>query len=240
MTQISDSIYTGAATTNTVIGDPVSGLGIRAGQTYFQDFVPLTKNPVAYAASQSVAAAANIVLSAGTGVTTAVINGITRYVADVPRCVTVTSGGNDTGITFTVRGFDKYGAAMSSLVTGGNAATVTTLKSFASVYQVFTSGSVASTVTVGTADIFGLDVAVIDKSYLYTVGNQAKQIDTGTALVADTTNPATALTGDVRGTYAPTYASNGTARVLIETTLNASQLAYGTAAQTAIFGVTQA
>lgn len=238
MTQISDSFYTGPALTNTLVGDPESGLGIRAGQTYIQDFIPVTKNTAAYAALQTPVASA-ITLAAGTGVSAVVVNGVTRYQCDVPRCVTITSGGNDSGITFTVAGFDKYGQKMTQTITGGNGATVTTKKAFYSVNSVVPSGSVATTVTVGTADTFGLDIQLIDLSYLYTVGNQNKAIDTGTGVIGDTTNPATALTGDVRGTYAPTYASNGTARVVCEITMNASQLAYGSAATTAVLGVTQ-
>ena len=237
MTQISDYVYTGAAITNTIVGDPTSALGIKCGQTYIQDFVPLTKNASAYAALQTPAASA-IALAAGTGVTVAVVNNATRYVADVPRAVTITSGGNDTGITFTVAGYDKYGAKTTQTITGGSGATVTTQKAFASVASVVPSGSVATTVTVGTADVFGLDIQLVDLSYLYTVGNQNKAIDTGTGVIGATA-VATALTGDVRGTYAPSFASNGTARVVCEITMNANQLAYGTAATTAVLGVTQ-
>jgi hypothetical protein len=239
MTQISDYFFTGAAQTNTLIGDPQSALGIRAGQTYIQDFVPLTKNTAAYAALQTPVASA-ITLSAGTGVSAVVVNGVTRFQCDVPRCVTFSSGGNDSGITFKVSGFDKYGAAMTQTITGGNGATVTTKKAFYSVISAVPSGSVATTVTVGTSDTFGVDIGVSDLCYLYTVGNQSKAIDTGTGLIWDTTTPATSLTGDVRGTYAPSFASNGTARLVIETTMNANQLVQGSAAQTAVLGVTQA
>ena len=239
MTQISDYFFTGPAVTNTLIGDPQSGLGIRAGQTYIQDFIPLTKNTAAYAALQTPVASA-ITLSAGTGVSAVVVNGVTRFQCDVPRAVTISSGGNDTGITFLISGYDKYGQQMTQRVTGGNGATVTSKKAFYSVTSVLPSGSVATTATVGTADVFGIDIAVSDLCYLYTVGNQSKQIDTGTGIIWDTTTPATSLTGDVRGTYAPSFASNGSARLVIEITMNANQLANGTAAQTAVLGVTQA
>src|ERR1700743_3593935 len=99
MTHISDSLHVGKAYTG--IG-PTSAGGMGFGpiaRCYVYDIVPLTLNAVAYAASQSPAAAA-LTLTAGTGVTVNIVNGVRRYTADVPRTVTITSGGNDSGISF--------------------------------------------------------------------------------------------------------------------------------------------
>ena len=241
MTHSSSQFASGGAITNTVAGSS-GGFGVKWWGTSLLDIVPLTLNATGLAASQSLAGAGALTLTAGTSVTATVVNGVTRYVLDVARCVTVTSAGVDTGITFTVKGYDIFGAPMTDTMTGGSTAAVTTKKAFASVISITGSGATASTVTAGTADVFGLPVQVIDKGYLTAV-NWAESFatDSGTATVADTTSPATALTGDVRGTYAPSSASNGTRRLVIQIALNATQLS-GTPAvanTTAIVGVTQ-
>ena len=168
MTHFSDGLTVGGAFTNPVIGSQ-GGFGINTTQSIVLDIVPLTKNASAYAASQSVVGASNLVLSAGTGVTAISVANTLRYVSDVERAVTVTSAGNDTGITFLITGYDSYGNQLTARVTGTNGGTATTLKTFASVVSVVTSGSTASTVTVGTADIFAAPIRVVDKGYVSVV-----------------------------------------------------------------------
>src|SRR5262249_54376301 len=48
----------------------------------------------------------------------------------VARNVRITSGGNDTGITFTVSGYDVYGFPMSEAITGANAGIASGKKAF--------------------------------------------------------------------------------------------------------------
>lgn len=238
----SSSIYaTGGAITNPTVGSS-GGFGVKTWPSYLLDIVPLTKNATAFAASQTLAGAGNIALTAGTGVTASVVNNVTRYTADVERCVTITSAGNDSGITFLVSGYDLYGAPMTSQVTGANAGVATTLKAFMSIVSIAASAATASTVTAGTADIFGMPTQVIDKGYISTL-NWAEVIgeDGGTFVIADLTSPATKSTGDVRGTYLPSSASNGTKRLVVQILLNATQInsSPAVANTTAILGVTQ-
>lgn len=228
MTQFADSIFLGPAKTG-IAPRSAGGFGFGPiGRLYVFDIVPLTLNASGYAASQTPGSAA-IALSAGTGVT-AVIDtfGVTRYTADVPRGVTITSGGNDSGITFLITGYDQYGSPMTQRLTGANAGAATTLKAFMSVVSIVPSGSVATTVTAGTADLFGLPVCVVDAGYIGNIGwNNTLADNGGTFVVADQTSPATNLTGDVRGTYAQTgAASNGARRLVIEVLL--SELNIGT------------
>lgn len=235
MTHFSDSLHLGGASTNIPVTSGVSNGGLGFGpvaRTYVYDIVPLTLNAAAYAASQSPGAAA-LILTAGTGVTAIVTNGVTRYTTDVPRTVTITSGGVDTGITFLVRGFDVYGAAMSEAITGASTATATGKKAFKSVISITPSAAAASTVTAGTSDVFGFPVAVVDVAYIASVKwNATLASDAGTFVAADGTTPATTTTGDVRGTYKPSAnASNGTRRLVILVAL--SDLNIG-AAQTII------
>ena len=69
---------------------------------------------------------------------------------DSARRIIMTSGGNDTGITFTVYGTDWYGTPITDVVTGASGAAASTVLSFKTVTGVLTSGAVATTITVGT------------------------------------------------------------------------------------------
>lgn len=106
------------------------------------------------AVSQTIGGAGNLTLN-GSAVTAGVAT------LDVPRRVLITSGGTDTGITFTVVGTGSNGLALSETITGGSSGTpVFTNHDFATVTKVSTSGAAASTVTVGTNGI-GSSVPVI-------------------------------------------------------------------------------
>jgi hypothetical protein len=85
---------------------------------------------------------------------------ITKMLA---RCVTITSGSDDHLINFTVNGYDVYGFPMTQTLAGsaGAPGTVTTTKAFKYIASVTHTGSVAGTVTVGTADIFGFPLQVL-------------------------------------------------------------------------------
>jgi len=65
------------------------------------------------------------------------------------QIVTVTSGGNDAGITFTITGTDADGRVMSQTITGGNVAAASTTRYFSTVTAVTKSGASAGTVKVG-------------------------------------------------------------------------------------------
>ena len=79
----------------------------------------------------------------------------TPYVLDPPRHVTVTSAGNDTGITFTVYGTTHGGVAISEVLTGTNAGTATTTLDFATVTRIAASGATAANVEAGYAQSGG-------------------------------------------------------------------------------------
>ena len=220
------------------VGSYFTGIG-PVGRVYTYDIVPVTLNTAAYGVLQTPGTGA-IVLAAVSAVTTATtIGGATAIAADVPRVVTISSGGNDTGITFTVNGNDYYGATMTQTVTGVSAATVSTTKAFYAVRSVSHTGTVASTVTVGTGDAYGLPFFLKDRGYIVSVGWAGTAAVTATsATVGVTTSPATAFTGDVRGTYQTPSASNGTNRLVFTAVVGSGQV--GTAATTAaVLGVTQ-
>jgi len=69
---------------------------------------------------------------------------------DTQRRVLLTSGGNDSGIAFTVFGTNQAGASIQETVTGGNAGAVETNQDFLTITAITHTGSVASTFSAGT------------------------------------------------------------------------------------------
>ena len=70
---------------------------------------------------------------------------------DTARRVLITSGGTDTGITFTITGLDWAGNDISEVLTGGSSGNpVYSVLDYLAVTKVVASGATASTVTVGT------------------------------------------------------------------------------------------
>lgn len=178
-----------------------------------------SSNVLYYNATPTAAAANNIATSQSPGADAITLDGslVSGGVAtlDVPRCVIITSGSDDTGITFTVTGKDGYGLTQVETLAGTNGA-VTGVKAFKTVSSVAHTGTLAGTVTVGTTTKLGLPVACLAGPYLVT--HQAGTVitpDAGTLVVGSTTNPQTATSTDPRGTYAPNGTLNGTNAVIL-------------------------
>lgn len=128
---------------------------------------------------------------------------------DVPRALTFTSAGNDTGITFTITGKDEYGATVVETVTGANAGVAAGKKAFSKVTGITASGASAGTVSVGYGNVLGLPIFLYNTTFiLREIENNA--LATSGTVVAGVTSTATATTGDVRGTYTPNGAPDGT------------------------------
>lgn len=153
----------------------------------------------------------------------------------IARCVSLTSGGNDTGINFTVNGYDIYGYPMTQTLAGGSGAAVATTKAFKFITSVTHTGSVATTLTIGTLDLFGLPMRVDTVGYLTVSYNGTLATAPTTFVAAVTTDPATASTGDVRGTIGLVSAADGTKRLTVFITPSVANL--GT--NKGLFGVTQ-
>lgn len=119
--------------------------------------VVVTVGPLAAASannialSQTVTGAANVVLNG------ALVSGGVATL-DKPRQILITNVGNDSGITFTVVGTDRYGASLSQTVTGTSGSSVATTVDYATVTRITTSGSTSvSGITVGTNSVSGSD-----------------------------------------------------------------------------------
>jgi hypothetical protein len=77
--------------------------------------------------------------------------------------ITITSGGNDSAVNFTITGTDYRGTVVSEVLAGPNANTVTSVNSYATITSITTSGAVASAVTVGTAQSGSSPIVVFDQ-----------------------------------------------------------------------------
>lgn len=256
MTHFSDDLYLGGPSggpgafslpsPGNRVGNPTRQYGVGPlGRTAYWNIVPAALSTSNIAAAQAPTAQVPLTLTAGAGITvgTYAPTGATIYLLDVPRAVSLTSSGSDlSGVNFLITGYDWYGQLMTQLQTGpGAGLTVNTLKAFSSVLSIVPQGTSANTLTVGTSDIFGLPFVVTDAGYIISAKwNNTLAQNAGTLVTAVTTNPATNLTGDTRGTYAQAgAASNGTARLVIAIHLNESQC--GSQAQLInVIGVPQA
>jgi hypothetical protein len=156
----------------------------------------------------------------------------------IARNVRITSGGNDSGITFLVSGYDLYGYPQTEQITGANAGVASGKKAFKFIASVVASAAPASTVSVGTGDVYGFPLLSSfwgDATVVW--NNTFVSANTGYT-ASDTTSPATSTTGDVRGTYAvQSQASNGTARLMMYVNPSVNNIALGTVG---MFGQTPA
>ena len=228
---------------NALLGDPSPmdvGVG-PLGRVYVWDVVPQTLVANNIAASQTPAAAGALTLTAGTSVTSVVLNtGVTVLQLDCPRAVSVTQVVGGTARAFTVSGYDYYGQAMSEVITSVANATTPGKKAFYQISGVTVAGGGTTTaITVGTTDVLGSPVRILDLGYIVHAGyNNTLADHAGTALAAVTAT-ATTTTGDVRGTFTPASATDGIKRLVMTIALPA--IAVGpNATRTGAFGVTQA
>lgn len=247
MPQFDDDLFLGTAVTGMgmALGDPSpmsAGVG-PLGRIYVWDTVPVAASTSNLAASQTPTGAGAITLTAGTGVTQfRVTDFLTGYRLDVPRAVSVTTGsGSPAQRNFTVSGQDIYGQPMTEQITSSATqnTTVNGKKAFSVITSVAVSGATSVAITMGTSDILGIPVRVTNAVYVGSVKwDSTLAQDTGTFVAADTAT-ATATTGDVRGTYDPSSACDGSKRLVMGILLPA--LAVGpNATRIGALGVTQA
>ncbi len=238
------SSTTMVANGNALLGDPSPmSLGVGPlGRIYVWDTVPQALVANNIAASQTPAAAGAVTLTAGTSVKSVVTTNGTVLQLDVPRAVSVTTGaGTPTARNFTVSGYDYYGQAMSEVIASSAVAStaVNGKKAFYQISGITVSGGTVVAITIGTTDILGIPVRVTDAGYIARAGyNNTLAQDAGT-FVAAATATATTTTGDVRGTYVPSAATDGIKRLVMGILLPA--IAVGpNAIRVGALGVTQA
>jgi len=234
--------------------------------------VPSAISATNIAASQTPTAGTALTLTAGTGVTggVSIVNASTNTTVTgllaldgaagvvsfgsagtvqiwdptkaLSRNVRITSVGNDSAATFTVKGYDIYGYPMSETITGANAGVASGAKAWKYIASITPAGTLSgSAVTVGTGDVYGFPLysasfvpgADVDVSLSW---NGAGITSTTGYTAGVTTSPATSTTGDVRGTYAVQSASDGTKRLVLTQSPSLTNIS----SITGLFGVTQA
>jgi hypothetical protein len=163
--------------------------------------VPATAAANNICASQAIASA-----------TTALINGVLAVsgvaTLDVPRSwQAVSSNAGDTTQTVTVRGFDEYGEALTETRTMNGTTIINGLKAFKTIVSATFSAALAGNLTMGTNTVLGLPFRARAGDIIQSMLDAA--VEAGTRTVADTATP-TAATGDIRGTWTPGTAPNGT------------------------------
>lgn len=212
------------------------------GRVYLWDAVPLVLQTAGLAGSQNPGSGGSFTLTAGTGVTARVrSDGVTEYVLDMPRCVTITAAGANTA-AYTVTGYDLYGVRMTGNIAAPSTSTTASTKAFKTIISITNNNATAGTngLTCGYNDKLGLPLRASVVTYVTNVKWDAVlAADAGTFVAADATDPATAATTDVRGCYTPSSAANGTRRLVM--TIAMPAIAVGPqATRLGAFGVVQA
>lgn len=128
---------------------------------------------------------------------------------DVPRNILIASSGVDTARVFTITGKDEYGRTVVETITGVNAATVAGKKAFKSQIVVSVDAACAGNISIGWGNVLGLPCYVPSSLSVSKELQDGAAAAAGTFVYGDQSQP-TATTGDVRGTYVPNAAPDGT------------------------------
>lgn len=129
---------------------------------------------------------------------------------DVPRALSITSTGADNGRTFTATGTDEFGNTMVEAITGPNTTTVNGKKAFKTISTISVDAACAGNISIGFSDVLGLPV------YLPSAGHILRELEDDATATAGTTvgglshaTQQSATAADVRGTYDPNSAADG-------------------------------
>src|SRR5579885_1592248 len=134
----------------------------------------------------------------------------------IQRCVSVTGSTGATGGNFLITGYDIFNQIQTQLLTvPAGASTAYTKKTFKYILSIVPQFTDAHNYSVGTGDTFGFAMRddLIELAEMFWNGSfNAPAAGTASGwLAADTTNPATNLTGDVRGTWQVSASGGGVA-----------------------------
>lgn len=142
---------------------------------------------------------------------------------DVPRAPSFTSTGDNSGVTITYTGTDKYGETTQGTVAGPNNTTVNAAKALKTLTAVSVDGAITGDLDVGTSSVLGFDYRVDSSAKLLSI-MEAGVPATGGTLVAgfSASGTSTATTADVRGTYTPAATMDGSTPVNILLVVDAS------------------
>jgi hypothetical protein len=152
------------------------------------------------------------------------------------RVVGITAANGASGtVVFTIKGYDIYGYPQTEQITPANNTQTLGLKAWKYISSITPATSDAHNYSIDTTDTIGFPL--LAAAFEYTdIFMDGSLITANTGFVApDATSPATATTGDVRGTYALQTASNNADRLVMFVTPSVANI--GTTA--GLVGVTQ-
>lgn len=164
-------------------------------------------------------------LTAGSGASLVTIQGVSYVDLGSARTLQLASPSASTAaVAVVINGLEETvlsdgslgaGAAMSESITSPSGAGVTNgRKAFRYIRSATVAGNTVSSVSIGTRDVFGMPLAVLDGGDVYLAWNGVPITVSSALTLADTTSPATTTTGDVRGTWGPPpSAAQGTRRL---------------------------
>ena len=171
------------------------------------------------------------------------------------RGIQITTTGANTGGTVTIAGYDIFGFPMTETIACATASTFYGNKCFKYVVSATPAktggGAMTGNFSVGTSDLFGFNTRTDAWEYTNVFWAGSYMTSSTGWYAADTTNPATATTKDVRGVIQTsakgplgsgigTTQSNGTNRLQLFVSTPLDNLFAGTATNpAAMFGVTQ-
>lgn len=170
---------------------------------YVYEVTPSTGTTTTIAAAQAVAGAGNLTLN-GSLVTSGVAT------LDVPRnVILISSSGTDSTQTATVTGTDAYAVPVVETITLTGTTSAQGLKAFLTVSRIAMSASTSGNISAGSGDKFGVPYRINKLGSMQAFWDATWNSGSGTTVLGSTAT-ATATTGDVRGTYKPATASDGT------------------------------
>ena len=178
--------------------------GAPISPVYVYQITPSTGTTTTIAAAQAVSGAGNLTINGSLATA-----GVATF--DVPRnVILVSSSGTDSTQIATVTGKDVYSVPVVETITLTGTTSAQGLKAFKTVSQIAMNASTSGNVSAGMGDKFGVPYRFNKKGSLQAFWDATWNSGSATTTVAVTTSPATAATGDVRGTYLPASASDGT------------------------------
>lgn len=201
MTQFSDGVRVGFVGAYGQSIDP--GVPISAATVW--SIVPATAANSGLGGLQVVSGtAAAVTLTAGVGVTSTSIGGITYLDMGVDRALTLSGATASTlAVTVTIQGMTNYREPVTATISGVAATGIATSpQTMRFVRSATVSGNTVSGVTLGTADTFGFPYRMDYSADALLNFNGTVITSSAGFTAAVTTSPATAATGDTRGTYA--------------------------------------
>lgn len=120
---------------------------------------PVALDADGIAAAQNVSASANFSLNGALATSNSLVT------LDVPRCLSVDSGGADTAVV-TITGTDVYGRPMTEAITLNGTTQVNGKKAFKTVTSASASAAVSNSAFIGTTDILGLPIFLPDIGFV--------------------------------------------------------------------------